>query len=77
MITGFFMRIRIDLPQSDLVQVDEIARRRAISRGEFIRQAISASLTPWRRKMDHTAFGSWPDFPEDGLAYQERMRAKG
>lgn len=69
------MRILVDLPQSDLALVDQLARRHGVSRAEFIRNAISASLRPWRRKMDHTAFGSWSNLPEDSLAYQERMRA--
>ena len=69
------MRILVDVPQSDLALMDKAARKRSISRAEFIRQAISASLTPLRHKMDHSAFGAWSDFPEDGLAYQQRMRA--
>jgi len=41
-----------------------------------VRQAVATSLAPHRQKMNHSAFGAWSDFAEDGLAYQERMRAE-
>jgi len=41
-----------------------------------VRQAVATSLAPHRQKMNHAAFGSWPEFSEDGVAYQERMRAE-
>jgi metal-responsive CopG/Arc/MetJ family transcriptional regulator len=68
------MRILIDVPNPDLELLDEVTKRRAISRAEFIRQAIKTSLTPYRQKMNHAAFGAWSDLAEDGLAYQERIR---
>ena len=70
------MRILIDVPEPDLKLLDKVTRRRSISRAEFIRQAIATSLTPYRQKMNHSAFGAWSDLSEDGLAYQERMRAE-
>lgn len=70
------MRILIDVPNPDLELLDEVTKQRAISRAEFIRQAIATSLTPYRQKMNHAAFGAWIDMPEDGLAYQERIRGE-
>lgn len=70
------MRVLVDVPQSDLDLMDEVSKRRAISRAEFIRRAIDASLTPYRQKMNHAAFGAWSQLSEDGLAYQERMRGE-
>jgi len=35
-----------------------------------------SSLAHHRQKMNHSAFGAWSDFAEDGLAYQERIRAE-
>jgi metal-responsive CopG/Arc/MetJ family transcriptional regulator len=69
------MRILVDVPQPELKLLEEASRKRAISRAEFIRRAISTSLTPYRRKMNHAAFGSWTQ-SEDGLKYQKRMRAE-
>lgn len=70
------MRILVDVPKPDLELLDEVTKRRAISRAEFIRRAIAASLTPYRRKMNHSGFGAWSKLSEDGLAYQERIRAE-
>lgn len=68
------MRILIDVPKSDLELMDEVARKHTISRAEFVRQAITVSLTPYRHKMNHSAFGLWSGKVEDGLIYQKRMR---
>ena len=61
--------------ETDLELLDEVSRKRAISRAELIRRAIAVSLTPYRKKMNHAAFGAWAH-SEDGLAYQERIRDK-
>lgn len=68
------MRILVDVPKPDLELLDKVTKRQVISRAEFIRQAIQTSLTPYRQKMNHAAFGAWSDLAEDGLAYQERIR---
>jgi metal-responsive CopG/Arc/MetJ family transcriptional regulator len=70
------MRILVDVPKPDLELLDIVSKRQAISRAEFIRQAIAASLSPYRRKMNHSAFGAWSHLSEDGMAYQERLRAE-
>lgn len=70
------MRILVDVLKADLELLDEVSRRREISRAEFIRQAISTSLTPYREKMNHAAFGAWSKVSDDGLAYQERTRSE-
>ena len=68
------MRILVDVPESELELLDKVTKRQAISRAEFIRQAIATSLTPYRRKMNHAAFGAWSPRAEDGVAYQKRLR---
>jgi len=70
------MRILVDVPEPDLDLLDRISKRLAISRAELIRRAIHASLTPYRERMDNTAYGIWAAHPEDGLDYQERLRAE-
>jgi metal-responsive CopG/Arc/MetJ family transcriptional regulator len=70
------MRILVDVPESELELLDKVTKRQAISRAEFIRQAIATSLTPYRRKMNHSAFGAWSEHAEDGVAYQKRLRRK-
>ena len=71
---SFALRILVDVPETDLALLDEVSRKRAISRAELIRRAIAVSLTPYRKKMNHAAFGAWAQLSEDGLAYQERIR---
>jgi hypothetical protein len=68
------MRTLIDIPEEDLKLLTQVAKKLSISRAEFVRRSVAASLAPHRKKMNHAAFGAWSAFPEDGLAYQERMR---
>ena len=70
------MRTLIDIPEEDLKLLNQVARKLSVSRAELVRRAVATSLAPYRRKMNHSAFGAWSDFAEDGLVYQERMRAE-
>jgi metal-responsive CopG/Arc/MetJ family transcriptional regulator len=70
------MRTLIDIPEDDLKLLNQVAKKLSISRAEFVRRSVATALAPHRRKMNHAAFGAWSGFPEDGLAYQERMRAE-
>lgn len=70
------MRILVEVPDPELQLLEEVCKKRAISLAEFIRRAIAVSLTPYRKKMSHTAFGAWAQLSEDGLAYQERIRSE-
>lgn len=70
------MRTLIDIPEEDLELMNLVAKRLSISRAEFVRRAVASSLAPHRQKMNHQAFGSWHEFVEDGLAYQERIRGE-
>ena len=68
------MRTLIDIPDEDVKLLKMVTKKLAISRAEFVRRAIADSLAPHRKKMTHAAFGLWASHPQDGLAYQERMR---
>ncbi|MGA2350335.1 MAG: CopG family transcriptional regulator [Terracidiphilus sp.] len=70
------MRTLIDIPEEDLKLLTQVAKKLSISRAEFVRQVVANSLAPHRKKMNHAAFGAWSEFSEDGVAYQERMRAE-
>jgi hypothetical protein len=70
------MRILVDVPKSELELMDAAVKQLTISRSEFVRRAIAASLTPYRHKMHHGAFASWCATGEDGLEYQQRMRGE-
>jgi hypothetical protein len=70
------MRTLIDIPEEDLKLLNQVAKKMSISRAEFVRRSVATSLAPHRQKMNHAAFGTWSGLHEDGLAYQERMRAE-
>jgi metal-responsive CopG/Arc/MetJ family transcriptional regulator len=70
------MRTLVDIPEEDLKLIRKVVKRRAISRAEFVREAIGAALAPYRKRIDHRAFGLWANLAEDGVAYQERLRSE-
>ena len=80
------MRALVDIPDRQLEDLNAICKARKISRAEAVRRALDAFIEENRPSRD-AAFGLWkgqsvylpgePDpLPEDGLAYQERMRAE-
>jgi len=68
------MRTLIDIPDNDFSLLNAVVSKLSISRAEFVRRAITASLAPYRQTMSHEAFGLWASHPADGLEYQKRMR---
>jgi hypothetical protein len=70
------LRTLVDIPDEDLKLITKLTKKRAISRAEFVREAIGVALAPYRRKMEHKAFGLWTDLKEDGIEYQERLRSE-
>jgi hypothetical protein len=70
------MRVLIDIPEEDLKQVAKVTREQGISRAEFVRRAIKSSLEAKPPSDLSEFFGIFKDNPEDGLAFQERMRSE-
>ena len=70
------MRILVDIPAEDLNLLNGVVKKLAISRAEFVRQAIRKSLEPHRQAAELPAFGLWSSHPVDGVEYQERMRGE-
>lgn len=71
-----FMRTIIELPGDQLEALDSLCRRDRISRAEAIRRAVALLVRSEGGIASGAAFGIWRDRGEDGLAYQERMRAE-
>jgi predicted transcriptional regulator len=71
-ISADLMRTLIDLPESDVQALDEIGRRRRVTRAAIIRQAVVGFLA--RNAEVDAAFGLWRDQPIDGLDYQRKAR---
>lgn len=68
------MRTLVDIPAEDLELLNGVVKTLAISRAEFIRQAISKSLEPHRQSQKLEAFGIWSHHRVGGVEYEQRMR---
>jgi metal-responsive CopG/Arc/MetJ family transcriptional regulator len=80
------MRALIDVPERQLKELEAICAARKLSRAEGVRQAVAAFIQQNRPSREE-AFGLWkgqaiylPEesepLPEDGLAYQEKLRSE-
>jgi hypothetical protein len=72
------MRTLVDIPDDQIAALTELAQREKLSRAALIRRAIAnllATPSPSATDAIDAAFGIRPDM-EDGLAYQERLRAE-
>ena len=80
------MRTLIDLPNQQLKELAEICAARKLSRAEAVRQAVAAFIEQ-NKPSRESAFGLWKGqavclpcesepLPEDGLAYQEKLRSE-
>ena len=65
----------VDLPETELEQLNELSRTRKVSRAELIRQAVAGYLEKNRVGLE-SSFGLWKSKAEDGVAYQERLRSE-
>lgn len=70
------MRTIIDLPSDQVESLDEWCRHEGVSRAEAVRRAVAEHLRKHSTGGAKRAFGIWRDIPEDGLAYQERLRSE-
>jgi hypothetical protein len=80
------MRTLIDVPERQLKELEAICAARKLSRAEAVRQAVDAFIAQ-NRSSREAAFGLWKGqaavlpgdtepLPEDGLAYQEKLRSE-
>ncbi len=72
------MRTIIDLPNDQLAALDAWRAPRGVSRAEAVRRAVAKLLDDDEARLDamEATRGLWKDRGEDGLAYQERLRAE-
>jgi hypothetical protein len=69
------MRIRIDIPDNDAKALTALAAQMGLSRAALVRLAVSEFIQRHQSHALQKAFGLWAA-GEDGLAYQERIRAE-
>lgn len=77
------MRTIIDLPENQLIPLDQIGEQEGVSRAELVRQAVALLLQTRaaQRSQDlanHPVFGMWKNNPEtqDSVEYQRCLRAE-
>ena len=71
---GLTMRILVDLGETQVQALDELAHKEKRSRAAVIRQAIDEYLVRRQKLEELDAFGLWGERKIDGLAYQEQVR---
>lgn len=80
------MRTLVDIPDHQLKGLSAICTARNLSRAEVVRQALDAFILQ-NRPARESAFGLWKaqsvclpgdpnPLPDDGLAYQEKLRSE-
>ncbi len=70
------MRTLVDIEDTAIEQLDNLAARSKQSRAALIRQAISEFLGKGRSQAAADAFGLWGKQKIDGLAYERKVRAE-
>jgi metal-responsive CopG/Arc/MetJ family transcriptional regulator len=70
------MRTLVDLGETQVQALDELAHKEKRSRAAVIRQAIDEYLLRRRKHEELDAFGLWGERKVDGLVYQEQVRSE-
>ena len=68
------MRTFVDIPETDLLRLDALAKTQKTSRARLIREAVQTYLVQNSPDPIETSFGLWRDRAEDGVSYQRRLR---
>lgn len=70
------MRTLVDIPDAQIEALAVLSERENQSRSALIREAIAEYLARRRPAAPTAAFGLWGPQAEDGVAYQDRLRAE-
>lgn len=70
------MRALVDIEESQIRELDRLARKQRQSRAALIREAVADYLGKHARNTTEDAFGLWGTRAVDGLAYQEKIRSE-
>jgi hypothetical protein len=65
----------VDIPNDQIAALERVARQLDVSLEAVVLESIAAFLKSHREQTISAAFGVRPD-AEDGLVYQERLRAE-
>jgi metal-responsive CopG/Arc/MetJ family transcriptional regulator len=70
------MRALVDIGESQIQELDRLAKKEKQSRAALIRRAIDDYLEKRSAKIVDEAFGLWGKHQIDGLAYQQKVRSE-
>jgi metal-responsive CopG/Arc/MetJ family transcriptional regulator len=70
------MRTIIDIPDTQVKILDQLSKRKNISRAEIIRQALSSYVTGHNQVKENykMAFGLWKKKKLGSVSYQQELR---
>ncbi len=72
------MRTIIDIPDKDIKILNQLSKKKKISRAEIIRQALTNYITEYSKlkKSYRNSFGVWKDKKIDSVKYQKQLRSE-
>ncbi len=70
------MRTTVDLPEEQVEALKRMSMAARLSRAELMRRAVAEYLQRHPSTGDDEAFGLWKKGAQDGVLYQERIRAE-
>ena len=70
------MRTLVDIPDEMLKEIDDLARRDAISRAEAVRRAMAQFIAERSSPNTESAFGIWKSRHIDALDYEDSLRGE-
>ncbi len=70
------MRTLVDLIDSQVEALDQLAKRQDRSRASLVREAVDDYLDRHRLDDEDEAFGLWSKDATDGLAFQDQARSE-
>jgi metal-responsive CopG/Arc/MetJ family transcriptional regulator len=70
------MRTLVNIGDTEIQELDRIAKAENVSRASLIRHAVRDYLGRNAQRHQAAAFGLWSGSAVDGLEYQEKMRSE-
>lgn len=70
------MRTLVDIPDAMLKEIDDVAKRDAISRAEAVRRAIAQFIAERSLSRTDSAFGIWKSRHVEALDYEDSIRGE-
>ena len=72
------MRTIVDIPDAQIKILDNLSKKKKLSRAKIIRQALTNYITNCTKSQKgyESAFGLWKDKKIDSVVYQQKLRGE-